>query len=77
MRTNVEKRKIDFVQSFLNLKNEETIQKFEDLLKQERLRILEQQLSSPLSMDLFNKMIDRAEDDAWNGRVSIRSEEKY
>ena len=74
MRTNVEKRKIDFVQSFLNIKSEETIQKFEDLVKQERLKILEMQLSSPMSMDIFNKMIDRAEQDAENGRVTEASE---
>ncbi|MCW3124457.1 MAG: hypothetical protein JWO03_115 [Bacteroidetes bacterium] len=63
----LQERKIHFIQEFLKLKSEEIIHKLEDVLKLERMR-LSPDISTPYSIDELNKKIDRAEDDAKNGR---------
>lgn len=61
-------RKIQFIQEFLKYANGRLIDKFEELLKQEREKVLEKELK-PMSLDDYNKRIDTALDDIKNNRV--------
>lgn len=70
MNTNIQNRKLRFVQHFLRLSKEEVISKFEELLRKEQLRLIEKELKTPLSQKAFNQMIDSAEDDDRNGRLT-------
>lgn len=65
----IQTRKINFVQEFLRLKNEALITKFEKILRSEKRRDYEKSLE-PISIDEFNRIIDSAEDDSKNGRVT-------
>lgn len=65
----IQERKIHFAQEFLRLKNEELIQKFEMILRSEKQKSYERNLS-PMSMDDFNKIIDSAEQDSQYGRTT-------
>jgi hypothetical protein len=69
MKTAVEIRKLNLIEEFLNLNNEDIIKKIEDLLKEECLKFLEQELKRPYSSEDFNAMIDNAEKDAAEGKV--------
>jgi hypothetical protein len=64
----IKTRKINFVQEFLRLKNEELIETFENILLAEKLKTYEKSLQ-PMSMKEFNEMIDNAEEDSKNGRL--------
>ena len=61
-------RKINFVQEFLRLSDEQIINKLERMLKSEKTKLYDIN-PEPLSMDEFNRMIDKAEDDSKNNRV--------
>jgi hypothetical protein len=61
-------RKIHFVQEFLRLKNEQIIDKLEDILKSEKNKLYEK-TPEPYTLDEFNGMIDRAEEDSKNSRM--------
>jgi hypothetical protein len=61
-------RKINFVQEFLRLSDEQIINKLEHMLKSEKTKLYDIN-PEPLSMNEFNRMIDRAEDDSKNNRV--------
>jgi predicted HicB family RNase H-like nuclease len=63
----IQARKISFVQEFLKLNSEEAIVSLEELLKQ--LKSKPKKEAKPMSMKEFNARIDRALDDAENGRV--------
>lgn len=65
-------RKISFVQEFLNLQNEEIISLFEILLKKEKKRISNNELQ-PMTLDEFNKRIDKSIDDSKKGRLTESS----
>ncbi len=69
MKTAVEIRKLNLIEEFLSLNNEDIIKKIEDLLKEERLKFLEQELKRPYTHEEFNAMIDNAEKDAAEGKV--------
>ena len=58
---------ITYEQSSTNLLN--IIKKIEDLLKEERLKFLEQELKRPYTPEELNAMIDNAEKDAAEGKV--------
>ena len=61
---NIEARKIQFVQEFLKLKNEEIVSHLQNILKIE--------VSNPLkrfSMEEFNERIDKSEKDFKSGRI--------
>jgi hypothetical protein len=61
-------RKIHFVQEFLRINNEGIIDKLEGILKLER----EKKYAAaqiPYTMDEFDKMINKAEDDSKNNRL--------
>jgi len=66
---NIEARKLSLVQEFLRVSDEEVIAKLEQVLRDERKKKLAKELS-PMSMDEFYGIIDKAEDDIKAGRVS-------
>ncbi len=70
MNTRIENKKLRFVQSFLRVGDEELINKFEELLQKEQLRLIEREFKTPLSKKALNEMIDQAEDDDRNGRLT-------
>jgi hypothetical protein len=70
MSARIQDKKLRFVQNFLRVGNEGLINKFEELLKKEQLRLLEKEFKTPLSKKALNKLIDQAEDDDRNGRLT-------
>ena len=62
-------RKLEFIQEFLKLQSEEVISQFENLMKK---RIKDS--FKPMSIEEFNKGIDKSEDDFKNGRYKTSSE---
>lgn len=62
-------RKLEFIQEFLTLQSEEVISQFENLMK---MRIKDS--FKPMSIEEFNKGIDKSEDDFKNGRYKTSSE---
>ncbi len=66
---NIETRKLNLVQEFLRVSDEEVIAKLEQVLRDERNKKLEKELS-PMTMEEFYGMIDKAEGDIKAGRVS-------
>lgn len=69
----IQAKKIHFVQEFLRLKNEDLIDKFERLLRLEKVKNYESEMTS-MSMEEFNKMIDKAEEDSKQGRTISASD---
>ena len=63
----IQARKISFVQEFLKLNSEEAIVSLEEVLRQ--LKSKSKQEIKPMSMKELNKRVDRALNDAENGRV--------
>ena len=72
---NIEARKISFIQEFLNIQNEEIISLFEKLLKKEGKKISSNKLQ-PLTLNEFNKRIDRSLEDSKEGRLTESRELK-
>lgn len=64
----IQTRKINFVQEFLRLRNIKLIDKLEKILLEDKARDYEANLK-PLSIDSFNKMIDKSIEDANQGNV--------
>jgi hypothetical protein len=65
---NLETRKISFVQEFLRIQDEETVDVLEKLLWQQKAELLEKSLK-PMTMEQFNNEIDQAMEDSKNGRM--------
>ena len=65
----IQTRKLHFVQEFLRVKNEKLIDKLEKNLKSERKKQFEDSLK-PMNIKDFNKMIDNAEKDSKNGKLT-------
>ena len=65
----IQARKIHFVQEFLRVADEELVTKLERVLRIERKKKLEEELS-PMTMKEFNEIIDKSEDDIKNERVT-------
>ena len=65
----IQARKIHFVQEFLRVADEEIVTKLERVLRIERKKKLEEELS-PMTMKEFNEIIDKSEDDFKNERVT-------
>ena len=61
-------RKINFVQEFLRLRNIKLIEKLEKILLEDKAKDYEANLK-PMSVDNFNKMIDKSIDDVKQGKV--------
>ncbi|WP_313099214.1 hypothetical protein [Epilithonimonas sp.] len=68
---NIESRKIEFVQAFLNLQSEELISQFEKLLK--KAKQSEKELK-PFTMEELHERIAKSEDDFENGRFKTQEE---
>ena len=64
-----------FLQEFLRLKDESLIDKLSHLLKSERKKKFERELK-PFSKKELNDLIDSAESDSENGRLSSANELK-
>ncbi|MFO8022951.1 MAG: hypothetical protein R6U65_10830 [Perlabentimonas sp.] len=66
---NILARKMNFVQEFLRISDEDLVVKLENFLKSERKKRIKKEFS-PMTMDEFIEMIEKSEDDAKNGRVT-------
>ena len=64
----IQTRKINFVQEFLRLRNIKLIEKLEKILLEDKAKDYVANLK-PLSIDNFNKMIDKSIEDANHGNV--------
>jgi hypothetical protein len=74
----LEARKIEFVQQFLKVQNEEVISRFEKLLHKENYDLDQKPLRSMTTEEL-NRRIDQSESDFKNNRFKSSTEllEKY
>ena len=70
---NLEARKIEFVQEFLKLQNEEVISRFEKILSAET-KVSEEQNFKPLTQTELGERIDKSESDFENNRFKTSSE---
>jgi hypothetical protein len=61
-------RKLNFVQEFLRITDEDLVDKLEKLLRTVRRKMVDKEIK-PMTMNEFNQMIEKAEDDVKNGRV--------
>lgn len=68
----IQAAKLDFVQEFLRLNNEQSITKMMELLRQEKVKQYESALK-PMSQQELNAMMDDAEADVTAGRVTAAS----
>jgi len=64
----IQTRKINFVQEFLRLRNTKLIEKLERILLEDKAKYYEANLK-PISIDIFNKMIDKSIEDVKHGNV--------
>lgn len=64
----IQTRKINFVQEFLRLRNIKLIEKLEKILLEDKAKDYEANLK-PISIDNFNKMVDKSIEDAKQGYV--------
>jgi hypothetical protein len=71
----IQTKKLHFVQEFLRLKDENLIDKLSDLLRIEKKKKIEKELK-PFSQKEFNDLIDSAESDSENGRLTSARELK-
>ncbi len=71
----IQTRKINFVQEFLRLRNIKLIEKLEKILLEDKAKDFEANLK-PLSLDNFNKMVDKSIKDATQGNVADARELK-
>lgn len=70
---NLEVRKIEFIQEFMKLQNEETITLFEGILKMAKTN-LKDQFYKPMSQEELESRIDQSEFDFVNGNFKSSSE---
>lgn len=68
-------RKLNFIQEFLRLKNEALIDKLERVLRSEKHKQFEENLS-PMSLGEFNQIIDSAEMDSRNNNLTLAKDLK-
>ena len=59
----IQTRKIEFVKEFLKLQSENVIARFEKLLKSENTEF------EPMTVEEFNKRIDKSMEDSKNGKL--------
>jgi hypothetical protein len=71
----IQTKKLHFVQEFLRLKDENIIDKLSDLLRIEKKKKIEKEIK-PFSKKEFNDLIDSAESDSENGRLTSARELK-
>ncbi len=66
---NLEARKIEFVQAFLKIQNEEVISKLEKILRNEYKSYTGDDSFKPMTVQEFNGQIDSSLEDSRNDRV--------
>lgn len=66
-------RKIEFVQKFLKLQNEEVVSRLEKLLEEERKKVIDKD-SNPMTKEELNQRIDQSEKDFEENRFKKTSE---
>ncbi|MDT0650854.1 hypothetical protein [Autumnicola edwardsiae] len=66
---NLEARKIEFIQDFLELQSEQAIARFENLLKKEQ-KLSGNKEFSPMTVKEFNKRIDQSMKDSKEGKFT-------
>ena len=71
----IQSKKLHFVQEFLRLRDESLIDKLSDLLRLEKKKKIEKEFK-PFSQKEFNDLIDSAESDSENGRLTSARELK-
>lgn len=71
----IQTKKLHFVQEFLRLKDESLIDKLSDMLRMEKKKKIEKELQ-PFSHKEFNDLIDSAETDSENGKLTSARELK-
>jgi len=62
-------RKINFIQEFLRTANNDILEKFEKMLRQERKKMYEDEVKL-MTLDQYDKRIDNALKDLKNNRVT-------
>jgi hypothetical protein len=63
----IQARKLHFIQEFLRVADDELVGKLERLLRTERKKKLDKDIS-PITLKEFNEIIEKSEDDFTNGR---------
>lgn len=77
---NLQSRKIEFIEEFLKIQDEDLLSQFENLLKNKNKKeIDENEFFKPISIQEFNNRIAKSEDDFKNGNYKATSQllEKY
>jgi hypothetical protein len=69
----IQTRKIEFIQEFLKLQNDELISKFEKILKKEK-DSSSKLIENPMSKEILNNRIEKSELDFENKRFKKTSE---
>lgn len=64
----IQTKKINFIQEFLRLKDEELVNKLDSLLKLEKKKKFDKE-TIPYSKEEFNAIIDKSEKDSKDGKV--------
>lgn len=65
----IQSRKINFIQEFLSIQNEELISRVENFLKKEIKKIDESEQLQAMSVEDFNIRINRSMDDSIHDRI--------
>ncbi|MBU2526956.1 MAG: hypothetical protein KKC03_10195 [Bacteroidetes bacterium] len=68
-------RKIEFIQEFLKVQNEEVINRLEKILRKEN-KTSKNEDFKPMTIEEFNERIDKSMDDSKNGRLTKESDLK-
>ncbi len=74
MNTNIQTRKINFVQDFLRIESEESLRHLEVALHKERLDALEKAMTKTMTDDELYSLIDRAEQNSADGKLTRADE---
>ena len=70
---NLEVRKIEFIQEFLKLQNEDSVARLENILREEK-NLSEQRIMEPMTQSELNWRIDTSESDFKNNRFKSSTE---
>ncbi len=70
---NLEVRKIEFIQEFLKLQNEDSVARLENILREEK-NLSEQRIMDPMPQSELNRRIDTSESDFKNNRFKSSTE---
>lgn len=70
---NIEARKIEFVQEFLKVQNEDVISRLEEILRKGD-NTFDERILEPMTAEELNKRIDQSESDFRNNRFKTSSE---